>query len=82
LGLLYGARFLGCVVGRVDTTEWRTNLILFKVARTLKIRVVVEATALELETRWGEWVVGPFFFSLYPKIPTTHLTPSMVEFHT
>lgn len=81
-GLLLGAGFRGCAIDIIKATVWGKYMVLFDVGRVLKICVVVEATALELETRRGGWSVGPCFFLPTPISPPAHLTPSMVEFHT
>lgn len=49
LGLLLGAGFCGRAI--IKATVWGKDMVLFEVRRVLKICVVVEATALELETR-------------------------------
>lgn len=50
VSLFLGAGFIDCV-GDVIATEWGKGIVLSDVGRVLKIRVVGEATALELETR-------------------------------
>lgn len=62
LGLISSAGFHSGAIARVKATVWREDLVLSVVGRALKIRVVVEATALELETRPRGWSAGPWVF--------------------
>lgn len=50
LSLLLGAGLHGGCAIVVEATEWGKSMMLLEVRGLLKIRVVVEATALELET--------------------------------
>lgn len=69
LGLLLGAGFCGRAIDIIKATVWGKDMVLFEVGRVLKICVVVEATALELETRRQECSVGPCFFLPTPQPP-------------
>lgn len=67
LGPLLGAGFRAIDI--IKATVWGKDLVICVVGRLLKIRVVVEATALELETRRGGWSLGPCLFLPTPEPP-------------
>lgn len=82
LGPLLGAGFRAIDIFKA--TEWGKDLVVCEVGRLLKIRVVVEATALELETRrggchWGLASLSPLQSLPSPPYPFHGAVPHLCE---